>query len=88
MLSNLRFNPLLSYSDATTSLVIRLMPRSTNGYVLVESCQELNFVLTGVYVNESKMQPYNVVPIITEYYTNNRTFAATGTPLMILVPRT
>ncbi|MCJ1434527.1 hypothetical protein MMC27_003896 [Xylographa pallens] len=88
MLSNLRFNPLLSYSDATRSLVIRLIPRSTKNYVPAASCLELNFVLTGVQVNVSQTQPYNVVPVITEYYTNNRTFPATGTPLMVLVPST
>ncbi|KAK6524177.1 hypothetical protein TWF694_005837 [Orbilia ellipsospora] len=88
MLSNLRFNPLISRSDDTNSLVIRLLPRSTNGYVPAAACNELNFVLTGVQVNTSSIQPYYVAPVITEYYTNQRNFPATGTPIMQLVTAT
>ncbi|KAF3906747.1 hypothetical protein AA313_de0203405 [Arthrobotrys entomopaga] len=88
MLSNLRFNPLLSRSDETNSLVIRLMPRSTLGYVPAASCGELNFVLTGVQVNTSTIQPYYITPVITEYYENQKPQPASGQPLIQLVAET
>lgn len=60
MLSNVRFNPLLSFrktdEGVNTHLVITLTPRkvATNGRapgVWVKNCRELSFVLTGVYIN-------------------------------------
>ncbi|XHG06081.1 hypothetical protein AWENTII_009290 [Aspergillus wentii] len=60
MLSNVRFNPLISFlktdDGVNTHLVITLTPRkvATNNRppgVAVKNCRELSFVLTGVYIN-------------------------------------
>ncbi|EXJ83693.1 hypothetical protein A1O1_07317 [Capronia coronata CBS 617.96] len=70
MLSNLRFNPLLNISDDRNTLVIRLLPRSTKGFVLLSQQKELSFMSSGVAVDCSPdTVPYvNVRPDIVEVY--------------------
>ena len=74
MLSNLRFNPRLGYSEDGKTLQITLVPRSTRGWVAVTSCIDLSFMLKNVWVNESvSLTTYDIGPTITEYFTNNQT---------------
>jgi hypothetical protein len=68
MLSNLRFNPLVSNDTDTNSLVITLIPRSLQGFVELASQTELNFMLSSVVVNYSPNGPATVFvrPTISE----------------------
>lgn len=50
MLSNLRFN-VIPTNGADNTLVLRLLPRSTEGWVRVSVLKEMSFVLNGVVVN-------------------------------------
>ena len=70
MLSNLRVNPLVSYSDDSRALIVTLFPRSTTGNVQVTRCKELSFMLSSVVVNLSppSVGDVYVVPTITENY--------------------
>jgi hypothetical protein len=70
MLSNLRFNPLVSYSTDQSSLLITLSPRSMKGWVWIKECPELSFMLGAVNANVSdpSVGPVSVVPTVTEYY--------------------
>jgi hypothetical protein len=70
MLSNLRFNPRISYSDDNQSLVIILTPRSSRGYVMLNQCLELSFMMGSVVVNVSdkSVGDIHVVPTIVEQY--------------------
>ncbi|KAA8903426.1 hypothetical protein FN846DRAFT_954010 [Sphaerosporella brunnea] len=51
MLSNLRFN-VIPTNGPDNTLVLRLLPRSTDGYVRVSLLKEMSFVLNGVIVND------------------------------------
>ena len=72
MLSNLRFNPLVSNDTDTNSLVITLIPRSLQGFVELARQTELSFMLSSVVVNYSPKGPATVFvsPTISEIYTS------------------
>ncbi|RDL32367.1 uncharacterized protein BP5553_08823 [Venustampulla echinocandica] len=74
MLSNLRFNPICTFSQNYNTLIIRLIPRSlgengTIGTVPADRCNELSFLLAGVKATISS-EEVTVVPRISIHYKN------------------
>ena len=70
MPSNLRFNVLPSFSGDKGSLVLRLVPRSTIGFVWLIQFKELSFLLNGVAVNIYTKSPTFVQMNCVEEYTD------------------
>lgn len=66
MLSNLRFN-VIPTNGAGNTLVLRLLPRSTDGWVEVAVLQEVSFVLNGVVVNDYE-GPVRIQTSVLEKY--------------------
>lgn len=68
MLSNLRFNVLVEFTDTTLNL--RLLPRSVSGNVKIEDVREMSFILSLVDVLPYKY-PVTVVMETQEKYVEN-----------------
>lgn len=65
MLSNMRFNVLLQFTD--TELLLRLRPRSAKGGVQVADIKEMSFLLSMVKVHQNpKMRPVKIT--VQEFY--------------------
>ncbi|KAB8349755.1 hypothetical protein FH972_023769 [Carpinus fangiana] len=83
MLSNLRFNPKTMFSQNYDTLIIRLVPRSLEGYVTADRCASMSFLLAGVKVNVSPAQ-VTVMPDVSVNYRNLP--VGTAKPYMTLMP--
>ncbi|KAI1819783.1 hypothetical protein F4861DRAFT_111065 [Xylaria intraflava] len=71
MLSNLRFNVLatIDQKDGIDYLLLRILPRSINGWVLITKVQDLSFLLCLAKVNKfppDAVSPITVVTVETE----------------------
>jgi hypothetical protein len=70
MISNLRFNVLPSFSTANnmSSLILRLLPRSSKGNVHISSVDEISFILCSAKVNEfDRRETYVTVKTWADY---------------------
>ncbi|KAI1098283.1 hypothetical protein F4804DRAFT_132053 [Jackrogersella minutella] len=71
MLSNLRFNVLTSFTTLPNSdvrcLLLRLVPRSSKGYVGIADVHELGFILSLAKINEYDTDQ-RLVPLYTSAY--------------------
>lgn len=67
MLSNLRFN-VIPTNGADNTLVLRLLPRSTEGWVRVSMLKEMSFVLNGVVVNEYEKNVDVQTEVLEKYH--------------------
>ncbi|RGP60890.1 hypothetical protein FSPOR_10391 [Fusarium sporotrichioides] len=72
MLSNLRFNVLTSFTTMPRTgnkcLLLRLVPRSSQGSILIEHVQEMSFMLTLAKLNKFK-DTHRFVFYTSAYYT-------------------
>ncbi|KAH8702288.1 hypothetical protein BGW36DRAFT_372523 [Talaromyces proteolyticus] len=87
MLTNVRFNPLVSVD--TEKLVIRLLPRTNLGYVPVANCNDLSFILSGVFVNRiSTTAPVPMRGTVKEKYLsqNEPVNPSTELPTLLMKP--
>ncbi|KAL2113300.1 hypothetical protein VUR80DRAFT_4625 [Thermomyces stellatus] len=76
MLSNLRFNVLTSFGTLerpnVDALMLRLVPRSSSGYVSVKKVFELGFLLNLARLNRYEPGERVVTLYTREYYTDDR----------------
>lgn len=70
MLSNLRFN-VIPMNGTDNTLVLRLLPRSTSGWVDVLGTREMSFVLNGVIVNNYE-ESVEVQTAVLQKYDNGQ----------------
>lgn len=73
MLSNLRFNVLPSFPiiDGLSYLQLRLLPRSSSGWIVISSVREMGFLLSLAKVNEFQARETLVNVETLAYYKND-----------------
>lgn len=69
MLSNLRWNPIVTPASVPTLLYVNLLPRSMSGAQELQRSRNMSFILSGVDVNPYAV-PQNFIITVWEIYVN------------------